>query len=86
MRTVDPTYPLYPIAGIFSASLLLWVLLSSFVRLSTNLPVIFLCFWLSLENLTYGVNTIVWADNADIKLYVCCDIGMCLVDGTSDED
>ena len=72
---VDPTYPLYPVACILSAVMLLLVLLTSFVRQSWNLGVAFLCFWLFLENLTEGIDTIVWSDNADIKLYVYCDIG-----------
>ena len=55
--------------------MLLLVLLTSFVRQSWNLGVAFLCFWLLLENLTFGINAIVWADNADIKAYVYCDIG-----------
>ena len=75
MAAVDPTYPLYPVAAITSAALLLLVLMTSFIRQSTNLAVMFLCFWLFLENLTYGINSIIWADNADIKLYVYCDIG-----------
>ncbi|KZV74015.1 fungal pheromone STE3G-protein-coupled receptor, partial [Peniophora sp. CONT] len=70
----DPTYPFYPIVCIVSAGLLLLVLFTSFIRQSWNLGVAFLCFWLFFENLTEGVNSIIWADNADIKLYVYCDI------------
>ncbi|KZV65954.1 fungal pheromone STE3G-protein-coupled receptor [Peniophora sp. CONT] len=71
---VDPTYPFYPIACLLSAVMLLLVLLTSLVRQSWNLGVAFLCFWLFLENIAGAVNAIVWADNADIKLYVYCDI------------
>ncbi|VDC04653.1 unnamed protein product [Peniophora sp. CBMAI 1063] len=71
---VDPTYPLYPIACILSATMLVLVLLTSFVRQSWNLGVAFLCFWLFFENITNGINAIVWADNADLRLYVYCDI------------
>ena len=71
---VDPTYPLYPIACILSAVMLLLVLLTGFIRQSWNLGVAFLCFWLFLECFALGVNTIIWSDNADIKLYVYCDI------------
>ncbi|VDC01592.1 unnamed protein product [Peniophora sp. CBMAI 1063] len=74
MGPVDPTYPLLPIANILSSAMLLLVLLTSFIRQSWNLGVAFLCFWLFLENLTTGINAIVWSDNADIKLYVYCDI------------
>ncbi|KZV74000.1 STE3-domain-containing protein [Peniophora sp. CONT] len=72
--SVNPTYPLYPIACVLSATMLLLVLLTSFIRQSWNLGVAFLCFWLFFENLTSGVNGIIWADNADIRLYVYCDI------------
>ncbi|KZV62000.1 STE3-domain-containing protein [Peniophora sp. CONT] len=74
MAAVDPTYPLYPLASILAAAMLLLVLLTSFVRQSWNLGVAFLCFWLFWENLTGGVAAIIWSDNADIKLYVYCDI------------
>ena len=71
----DPTYPLYPIACILAAAMLLLVLFTSFVRQSWNLGVAFLCFWLFFENLTNAVNAIMWSDNAQVKHYVYCDIG-----------
>ncbi|VDC06523.1 unnamed protein product [Peniophora sp. CBMAI 1063] len=71
---VDPTYPLYPIACLLASAMLLLVLLTSLGRQRVNLGVAFLCFWLFLETLTLGINTIIWSDNADIKLYVYCDI------------
>ncbi|KZV65945.1 STE3-domain-containing protein [Peniophora sp. CONT] len=74
MAAVDPSYPLYPIACILSAAMLLLVLLTSFIRQSWNLGVAFLCFWLFFENSSSGINAIVWSDNADIRLYVYCDI------------
>ena len=77
MAASDPSYPLYPIASTLAAVLLLLVLLSSFIRKSWNLGVSSLCFWLCIENLTSGVDAIVWFDNADIKFYVYCDIGTC---------
>lgn len=76
MPAIDPTYPLFPIACLLAATMLLLVLLTSFIRLSWNLGVAFLCFWLFFENLTLGIGAIIWADNADIKLYVYCDIGL----------
>ena len=76
MVAVDPTYPLFPIMSMLAATLLLLVLLSSFVRQSWNLGVAFLCFWLFWETLTAAINHIVWSDNFDIKFYVYCDIGM----------
>ncbi|KZV69630.1 fungal pheromone STE3G-protein-coupled receptor [Peniophora sp. CONT] len=71
---VDPTYPLFSVASLIAATMLLLVLLNSFIRQSWNLGVIFLCFWLFLEDLTSAIGTIIWSDNADIKLYVYCDI------------
>ena len=75
MGAVDPSYPLYPISCAVAAAALLLVLLSSLVRRSWNLGVAFLCFWLFFVNLTFAINAIIWADNADIKHYVYCDIG-----------
>ena len=77
MGAVDPTYPLYPIISLLSAGMALLVLLTSFIRQSWNLGLAFLCFWLFLENLTGAIDQIIWSDNADIKLYVYCDIGEC---------
>lgn len=76
MSAVDPTYPLYPIACILASAMLFLVLTTSLVRQSWNLGVTFLCFWLLLENMAGAIDTIVWSDNADLKLYVYCDIGM----------
>ncbi|VDB91222.1 unnamed protein product [Peniophora sp. CBMAI 1063] len=74
MAAVDPTYPLYPIACIVSSAMLLLVLLTNFVRQGWNLGVTFLCFWLCVENLSNGIDAVIWSDNADIKLFVYCDI------------
>ncbi|KAJ7189209.1 pheromone A receptor-domain-containing protein [Mycena filopes] len=71
---VDPTYPLYPIFCIISAFLMFLVLTHSFIRQSWNLAVTFLCIGLFLDNLTHGINAVVWRDNADIKVPVYCDI------------
>ena len=76
MKAVVPNYPLYPIACILAAAMLLLVLLTSLVRQSWNLGVAFLCFWLFFENLTGGINAILWSDNSDIKLDFYCDIGL----------
>ena len=74
-KPVDPSFPLYPVACVFAATGLFLVLLTSFIRSRWNLGVSFLCFWLFLENLTFAVNSIVWADNGDIKHHVYCDLG-----------
>ena len=75
MAPVDPTYPLWPIASFLASVMLLLVLLTSFVRQSWNFGVALLCFWLFLENLTGGIDAILWSDNFDIKLDVYCDVG-----------
>ena len=76
MGAVDPTYPLYPVACVVASTMLLLVLMTSFVRQSWNLGVTCLCFWLVCVNVTGAVSAVVWSDNADIKLYVYCDIGV----------
>lgn len=76
MGAVDPSYPLLPIASILAAFMLLLVLLTASVRQQWNFGVTLLCFWLLLQNTTVAVNTIIWSDNADIKLHVYCDIGL----------
>ena len=72
---VDPTYPLLPVAAIVCAVLQLAILTTCLVRQSWNLGVSFLCFWLFWVNLTLGINTVIWSDNKDVKLYMYCDIG-----------
>ncbi|KAF8149276.1 pheromone A receptor-domain-containing protein [Mycena galopus ATCC 62051] len=71
---VDPTYPLYPTLCIISAFFMFLILTHSFIRQSWNLAVTFLCIGLFLDNLTHGINAVVWRDNADIKVPVYCDI------------
>ena len=80
MHAFDPTYPLYPIACFVAAIMLFLVLLTSFVRQRWNFGVALLCFWLCIENLLGAVNTIIWSDNSNLKLYVYCDIGECDVE------
>ncbi|KAF7367870.1 STE3-domain-containing protein [Mycena sanguinolenta] len=71
---VDPTYPLYPILCIISAFFMFLVLSHSFIRQSWNLAVTLLCIGLFFSNLGYGIDGIVWRDDADIKVPVYCDI------------
>lgn len=75
MGDVDPTYPLFAIASIVSAAMLLLVLCTSLVRQSWNLGVTFLCFWVFFENLTHGINSVLWRNTAEVKHYIYCDIG-----------
>lgn len=76
MEMADPSYPLYPIACILASLMLILVLMTNLVRQKWNLGVAFLCFWLFFDNLTSAIDTIIWSNNADLKLYVYCDIGM----------
>jgi hypothetical protein len=75
---VDPTYPLVPIASLICSALLFFALTVKLLyqRESWNLGVIALCFWLAVDNLIKGINAIIWSDNAQIKAYVYCDIGL----------
>ena len=74
---VDPTYPMRPIACILAAMMLLLVLANSLIRRNWNLGVTFLCLWVLVDNVLEALNTIIWSDNANIKFYVYCDIGIC---------
>ncbi|KAI0036396.1 pheromone A receptor-domain-containing protein [Vararia minispora EC-137] len=65
---VDLTYPLLPIFCVIDAALMLLVLMTHFIRQSWNLGVSFLCFWLFWDLLTCGIDAVVWADNADLKM------------------
>lgn len=79
MSAADPTYPLYPTACILAAVMLLLVLTTSFARQNWNLGVAFLCFWLLLQDTTSAAEAIIWSDNADLKLFIYCDIGMRMI-------
>lgn len=73
---MDPTYPLLPVAYIVSATLLLFVLVTSAIRQAWNLGVCVLSVLLCLLNFAQGVNAIIWSDNANIHVFVWCDIGV----------
>ncbi|VDB92054.1 unnamed protein product [Peniophora sp. CBMAI 1063] len=72
--TTDPTYPLYPVLSIVCSACLLLVLTTTVVRLKWNIGVSMLCAGLFLETLLVGVNTIVWAESAEVKATWYCDI------------
>ena len=74
MGTVDPTFPLFPIAAILGTTMMFLVLLSSFVRQKWNLGVAFLCFWLMVDLAVGSAGLIIWSDNGIVKDYVFCDI------------
>ncbi|KAJ7160415.1 pheromone A receptor-domain-containing protein [Mycena filopes] len=74
MAAADPTYPLYPTLCIISAFFMFLILTHSYIRQSWNLAVTLLCVGLFLDNLTLGINAVVWRNNADIKVPVYCDL------------
>jgi hypothetical protein len=71
----DPSYPLFPIASLLCNFLLLLILSTRFSRQYQNFGVTVLSISLFFTNLVNGVNTMIWADNADLKAFVYCDIG-----------
>ncbi|KZV72480.1 fungal pheromone STE3G-protein-coupled receptor [Peniophora sp. CONT] len=75
MGAANPTYPLYPFVCILTSAMLLLVSFTDIVRQRWNLGIEILCFWLFIENLTSGINAIVWAGNFDVKFEIYCDIG-----------
>jgi hypothetical protein len=75
MQPIDPTYPLFPTMCILCSALLLCIMMNRTYFQAWNLGLMILCICLFLENLTGGINAVIWADNADIKAYVYCDIG-----------
>ncbi|KZV72178.1 hypothetical protein PENSPDRAFT_367743 [Peniophora sp. CONT] len=76
MPAADPSYPLYPIASISCSACLLVLLVSNILRSrhSFNFAVNLLCFCLFWETLSYGINAILWSDNANLKAFTYCDI------------
>lgn len=75
MPSSDPTYPLFPAVAFITFVLLLFVLTTNIVRQSWNFGVTLLVVLLCLQLLVDGINSIVWAYNADIKSYIYCDVG-----------
>ncbi|VDB84967.1 unnamed protein product [Peniophora sp. CBMAI 1063] len=76
MVPTDPTFPLVPVANLLCAVGLLALLIVNFVRRSHayNFAVNILALALFFETLFIGINAIIWADNADLKAFVYCDI------------
>ncbi|KAI0316927.1 pheromone A receptor-domain-containing protein [Amylostereum chailletii] len=71
---MDPTYPLVPILNIVSACLVLFSLLNRSIHHHWNIGVGLLGAWVFVEDLIGGIDSIVWADNADDKSPIWCDI------------
>jgi hypothetical protein len=72
---MDVTYPLFPILTLIAAFLLFFLMVTSALRGSWNFGVFMICLGLFCEDLIFGINSIIWSNNADVKHYVWCDIG-----------
>ncbi|KZV62046.1 hypothetical protein PENSPDRAFT_759012 [Peniophora sp. CONT] len=68
-----PGYPAIPVTAFISSTLLLLVLVSSIERRSWNFGLTMLCFCVFIENFFGAIETIIWKDDAEIKLYTFCD-------------
>jgi hypothetical protein len=75
----DVSYPLFPIASILCSILLLLSLATRAFLQHHSFGVTMLSLCLFFNNIVNGINTIVWADNADLKAPVYCDIGESLI-------
>jgi len=71
----DPSYPLFPIAGIVFYSLMFLLLTTNFMRQSWNLGVPVMCANLGVLNLIQSINAILWANTSEVKAVIYCDIG-----------
>lgn len=70
---MDPAYPLVPTANLIACALVVFPLFHM-VNRSWNTGVFILALWLLLINLTNGINTIIWSNDAKDKAPVWCDI------------
>ncbi|VDB88615.1 unnamed protein product [Peniophora sp. CBMAI 1063] len=68
-----PGYPIIPVTAFVSSALLLLVLISSAERRSWNFGLTVLCVCVFVENFCGAIETVMWKDNADVKLYTFCD-------------
>ena len=74
LLSIDPTYPLVPIASIFAAVLVLLTFITSGVRGAYNRGVVMFEGWVLVGLLITAVQTIVWRNTYDIIAPVFCDI------------
>ena len=65
-------------AGALIAAVLVLIPLPSHCR-ARNVAILSLIAWLFVVDLIYGVNTIVWAGNVEVRIVVWCDISMCCI-------
>lgn len=71
--TMDPTYPLVPIANIIGCALTLIPLFHMHAR-SWNTGVYVFVLWLFLSCFQTAINTMVWANDVEDRAPVWCDI------------
>ncbi|KZT69399.1 fungal pheromone STE3G-protein-coupled receptor [Daedalea quercina L-15889] len=69
-------------AGAFIAAVLVLIPLPSHWR-ARNVAILSLIAWLFVVDLIYGVNTIVWAGNVEVRIVVWCDITTKILVGAS---
>ncbi|KAF5329526.1 hypothetical protein D9619_009306 [Psilocybe cf. subviscida] len=74
-------YPQLPIFSLLAAVLVLIPL--PWHWRARNVATLALIFWLSVVNLIYGVNSLIWAGNVDYRIPVWCDITTKVVVGAS---
>ena len=68
-----PGYPAIPITAFISSALLLLVLITSIERRSWNFGLTILCFSVFIENFFGAIETIIWRNDAEIRLHAFCD-------------
>lgn len=79
-QSMDPTYPLAPIANFLGCILVLLPLFCTSIRSgSWNIAVISFTLWIAIECVTTGVNAIVWSDNVRNVAPVWCDLSECCI-------
>lgn len=70
---MDPTYPLVPILSIVVCFLCILPIVAGLFALR-NIGVYSYAIWVSVMNLSFAINTVVWSDNTDNSAPVWCDI------------
>ncbi|KAI0309359.1 GPCR fungal pheromone mating factor [Amylostereum chailletii] len=80
---MDPTYPLAPVVNILAAFLVLLSLLSRSMIQAWNAGIVLLGCWLFAYAMVIGVDTVIWADNANNSAPIWCDIAIHVQVGAS---
>ena len=75
--SMDPTYPLLPLANFLAATLTLLTFITTQLRDPWNLGISTLSAWVFINTLFTGIQTIIWRDDSDTSLAPgLCDIGL----------